>query len=86
MMKQAPWREFATISVLAVLVAVGAASGDHGAGVLLRDYTPRNDEGWERRDVELILSVYAPDAVQRAWHEPDRMTSGRSRVVRVAGG
>ena len=43
MMKQAPWREFATISVLAVLVAVGAASGDHGAGVLLRDYTPRND-------------------------------------------
>ena len=99
MMKQAPWREFATISVLAVLVAVGAASGDHGAGVLLRDYTPRNDaeaanlrvvrtvaEGWERRDVELILSAYAPDAVQRAWHEPDRMTSGRSRVVRAAGG
>jgi hypothetical protein len=41
MMKQAPWREFATISitaVLAVLVAVGAASGDHGAGVLLRDF------------------------------------------------
>ncbi len=89
MMKQAPWREFATISVTAVLVvllAVGAAAGDHGPGVLVRDYTPRNDaeaailrlvrtvaEGWERKDVELILSAYAPDAVQRAWHQPDRM-------------
>ena len=30
-------------------------------------------EGWERRDVEVIMSAYAPDAVQRAWNEPDRM-------------
>ena len=45
-MKQAPWREFATISVTAVLVvllAVSAAAGDYGPGVLVRDYTPRND-------------------------------------------
>jgi len=30
-------------------------------------------EGWERKDVDLILSAYGHDALQRAWHEPERM-------------
>jgi hypothetical protein len=82
-------RVFATTSTAAILVltfAVVPSSGDHGAGVLVRDYMPRNDaeaaivrlvrtvtEGWERKDVDLILSAYAHDAVQRAGHEPGRM-------------
>jgi hypothetical protein len=89
MLKETSWREFGTASaatILVVVLAVGVASPDHGAGVLVRDYVPRNDaeaaivrlvrtveEGWERKDVDLILSAYAPDAVQRAWHEPGRM-------------
>ncbi len=59
---------------------------DHGPGVPIREYGPRNadeaaivrlirtvGEGWERKDVDLLASAYAPDAVQRAWNDPARM-------------
>lgn len=67
-------------------VALGMAWADHGPGVPIQQYAPRNadeaaiirliravGEGWERRDVELLASAYAPDAVQRAWNDPGRM-------------
>src|SRR5262245_50792295 len=89
MLRAASWREFGTVSAAAILVVLlggGVAFGEHGAGVLVRDYVPRNDaeaailrlvravaEGWERKDIDLILSAYARDAVQRAWHDPGRM-------------
>jgi hypothetical protein len=67
-------------------IAMNNGSAEHAPGVLVRDYVPRNGdeaaivrlvrtvgEGWERRDIEQILSAYAPDAVQRAWNDPTRM-------------
>lgn len=66
--------------------ATTTGSAEHAAGVRVRDYVPRSRdeaaivrlvravaEGWERKDVEQILSAYAPDAVQRAWNDPARM-------------
>ncbi len=66
-------------------VGVGMAWGDHGPGVPIQQYAPQNadeaaivrlirtvGEGWERRDVALITSAYAPDAVQRAWNDPSK--------------
>jgi len=59
---------------------------DHGLGVPVSRYVARNaDEvaivklirtvaqGWERKDVDMIMSAYAPDAVQRAWNDPKTM-------------
>ena len=59
---------------------------DHGPGIPAHKYVPRNvDEteiirlirtvadGWVHKNADLILSAYAPDAVQRAWNEPTRM-------------
>ncbi len=79
------------ICLLGEVIGASGARADHGAGVPIREYAPRNadeaavvrlirtvGEGWERRDVDLILSAYASDAVQRAWNDP-------SRVVDVAG-
>jgi len=67
-------------------VWVEVAGADHGPGVPIRSYRPRNAdeaailglirtvaEGWEQKDVERILSVYAPGAEQRAWNEAARM-------------
>ncbi|MGE5848752.1 MAG: hypothetical protein ACM362_01330 [Candidatus Methylomirabilota bacterium] len=67
-------------------VALGMAWADHGPGTPIQQYAPRNadeaaiirliravGEGWERRDVELLASAYALDAVQRAWNDPGRM-------------
>ncbi len=87
-------RGVAAISAVAILIvtlAVIPTFGDHGAGILVRDYVPENSaeaailrlvrtvaEGWERKDVDLVLSAYAPDAVQRAWNEP-------GRIIDVAG-
>src|SRR5574341_2394709 len=64
----------------------GIGWADHGPGVPIRAYAPRNadeaaivrlirtvGDGWERKDVELAMSAYAPDAVQRAWNDPGRM-------------
>ncbi len=71
---------------LAGCIGASGARADHGLGVPVREYTPRNadeaaivrlirtvGEGWERRDVDLVTSAYAPDAVQRAWNDPARM-------------
>lgn len=65
--------------VLSLLLGWGTASADHGAVIPVRDYVPRTrDEaeivrlirtvaaGWQRKNVDLILSAYAADAVQRA--------------------
>jgi Domain of unknown function (DUF4440) len=67
-------------------IATNTGSADHTTGVRARDYVPRSrdeaaivrlvravGEGWERKDVDQILSAYAPDAVQRAWNDPARM-------------
>ncbi len=66
-------------------VGVGIGWADHGTGVPIREYAPRNadeaaivrlirtvGEGWERRDVDLVMSAYTPDAVQRAWNDPGK--------------
>jgi hypothetical protein len=78
----------ATLVVALTLGAMALHSGsaEHTTGVPVRDYVPKGRdeaaivrlvrtvaEGWERRNVEQILSAYAPDAVQRAWNEPARM-------------
>jgi hypothetical protein len=68
-----------------VLVAA-CARADHGPGVPIGEYAPRNadeaaivqlirtvGEGWERQDVDLVVSAYAADAAQRAWNDPARM-------------
>lgn len=72
--------------VLSPLLGWGTASADHGVGVPVKDYVPRTrDEaeivrlietvaaGWEGKNVDLILTAYAADAVQRAWNDPTRM-------------
>lgn len=78
----------AALGVALTLGALGMNDGsaEHATGVRVRDYVPKGRdeaaiirltrtvaEGWEQRDVERILSAYAPDAVQRAWNEPARM-------------
>ena len=74
------------IGILGAALSGGIAAADHGPGVPIHQYAPRSadeaaivrliravGEGWERRDVDLILSAYAADAVQRAWNDPGRM-------------
>ena len=73
-------------SLMCVVVGLGLAGparADHGLGVLATRYVPRDEneaaivrlirtvgEGWERKDVDHIMSAYAPDASQRAWDDP----------------
>lgn len=70
----------------ASLLFVNPAGADHGIGVLVSEYVPRNEdeaaivrlirtvgEGWEGKDVDQMMSAYAPDATQRAWDNPDVM-------------
>ena len=65
--------------LLTLVLGSKAAWADHGPGVPIAQYAPRNQneteivrlirtvgQGWERRDVDLIMSAYAPDALQRA--------------------
>jgi hypothetical protein len=74
--------------VLIMLLAFGSkiTSAEHGAGVPIAQYASRNQDeaeivrlirtvgqGWERRDVNLVMSAYAPDALQRAWNNPKVM-------------
>lgn len=74
------------VFLAAGLLFVNPAGADHGIGMLASDYVPRNEdeaaivrlirtvgEGWERKDVDQIMSAYAPDATQRAWDNPDVM-------------
>jgi len=76
----------AALVLAGVPLATRTAVADHGPGVPIGEYVPRNAderaiirlirmvaEGWERRDVDLLTSAYAPDTVQRAWNDPTRM-------------
>jgi hypothetical protein len=82
-------RSIAAVSAALIFGLVTPPSrgwADHGPGIPVHLYVPRNvDEseilrlirtvadGWTQKNADLILSVYAPDAVQRAWNEPTRM-------------
>jgi len=76
------------IAFLSTFLLFGSktAWADHGAGVPIAQYTPGNQDeteivrlirtvgqGWERKDIELVMSAYAPDALQRAWNKPTVM-------------
>jgi hypothetical protein len=75
------------ISLLSVMVAASTyVWADHGLGVPIGNYTARNrDEaemiglirtvaqGWERKDVDMIMSAYGSEAVQRAWNDSEVM-------------
>jgi hypothetical protein len=74
------------VFVAASLLVVNPAGADHGIGILASEYVPRNadeaaiillirtvGEGWERKDVDQIMSAYAPDATQRTWDNPTVM-------------
>jgi len=76
------------IAVLSTLLMFGSktAWADHGAGVPIAQYAPRNQneaeivrlirtvgQGWEGRNIDLVMSAYAPDALQRAWNNPNVM-------------
>jgi hypothetical protein len=69
-----------------VLLSVNSVSADHGPGVFVGHYVAQNKDeaaiidlirtvaqGWERKDIDRIMSAYAPDAVQRAWNNPNVM-------------
>lgn len=69
--------------LLISLSFVEAARADHGIGVPINQYAPKSGDeaaiikliqtvaqGWERRDVDQIMSAYAPEAQQRAWNNP----------------
>lgn len=74
--------------LLATLVSSSSQTSwaDHGVGVPIAQYAPRNQneaeivrlirtvgQGWERKDIDLVMSAYGPDAVQRAWNNPTAM-------------
>ena len=72
--------------ILGTLISVNPGSADHGPGIPISHYVPRNKdeaaivnlirtvgEGWERRNADQIMSAYAPDAMQRAWDNPNVM-------------
>ncbi len=76
------------IAVLSTFLLFGSktAWADHGAGVPIAQYAPRNQDeteivrlirtvgqGWERKDIDLVMSAYGPDALQRAWNNPTAM-------------
>ncbi len=81
--------EMIVIRILLLSALVFAANttwADHGTGILITQYTPRNQaegeivrlirtvaQGWERKDVDLIMSAYGLEALQRAWNNPDVM-------------
>lgn len=76
----------AAVAVLFLSVVVFAPKpvrADHGIGVPIARYEPRNQDeaaivriirtvgqGWERKDIDLVMSAYASDARQRAWNNP----------------
>lgn len=87
-MKRLPSFETFSITVLTTLLVIGSQTtwADHGAGVPIAQYTSRNQDeaeivrlirtvarGWESRDIDLVMSAYGPDALQRAWNNPTVM-------------
>lgn len=80
------WGLTIALSILSGLTASDIGWAGHGPGVPIAAYVPRNGDetaivqlirrvaqGWERKDVDLTMSAYAPDAVQRAWNDPSQM-------------
>jgi len=62
------------------------AWADHGPGVPIARYMPQSQDeaqiiklirtvgrGWETKNVDLIMSAYGRDALQRAWNNPEIM-------------
>ncbi|HWP59788.1 MAG TPA: hypothetical protein VNL14_17990 [Candidatus Acidoferrales bacterium] len=69
----------------AVMLSAGSQIcwADHGIGVPIAQYAPRNQneaeivrlirnvgQGWERKDIEQVMSAYGAEALQRAWNNP----------------
>ena len=81
--------EMTTITILFLLTLLFGSKttwADHGIGVPVAQYEPRNQDeaeivrlirtvgqGWERKDIDQVMSAYAPDALQRAWNKPKVM-------------
>ena len=75
------------IGIIATIVAASTSiRADHGPGVPIAKYMPQNQDeaeiiglirtvarGWERKDVDLIMSAYGSEAVQRSWNNSDIM-------------
>ena len=75
------------LTAFSVVTFTGVSLGaDHGPGVPISQYVSRNSdeasivqlirtvgEGWARKDIDHIMSAYAPDATQRAWNDPSVM-------------
>ena len=75
------------LTAFSVVTFTGVSLGaDHGPGVPISQYVSRNSdeasiiqlirtvgEGWARKDIDHIMSAYAPDAAQRAWNDPSVM-------------
>ncbi|MGH7772089.1 MAG: DUF4440 domain-containing protein [Candidatus Binatia bacterium] len=83
---QARIAAFKSFIFVILLFVSNMARAEHGRGIHIAHYMPRNGDeaaivklirtvgqGWERRDVDLIMSAYAPDALQRAWNNPNVM-------------
>jgi hypothetical protein len=81
-------RFFALIvgTTFAVAVPINQVRADHGPGVPITSYLPRSQDeaqilklirtvarGWETKNVDLIMSAYSRDALQRAWNNPEIM-------------
>ena len=75
-----------SLFLLALVFGSKTAWADHGAGVPITQYKSRNQDeaeivrlirtvgqGWEGRDIDLVMLAYAPDALQRAWNNPTVM-------------
>ena len=80
------WAAASAILAAGDLLRAGPGWTDHGPGVPIQQHAPHSAdesaivclvrtvaEGWERKDVDLLASAYAPDAVQRAWNDPGKM-------------
>lgn len=70
----------------AVGVAINYVKADQGPGVPIARYMPQTQDeaqiielirtvarGWETKNVDLIMSAYSRDALQRAWNNPEIM-------------
>jgi len=81
-------RFFALIvgTTFAVAVPINQVRADHGPGVPIARYMPQSQDeaqilklirtvarGWETKNVDLIMSAYSRDALQRAWNNPEIM-------------
>jgi hypothetical protein len=72
--------------LLTLFVGSKAVCADHGTGVPIAQYAPRNQneaaivrlirtvgQGWEGRNIDQVMSAYGAAALQRAWNNPTVM-------------